>query len=330
MTKIAMLQGMQVTRRVFSEQVLEEIRSLGTLVMNSAEGSPKPDLVAELIEGADVAITSWGVPVLDKAILDRAPNLRYITHAAGTVKGMVTPEVAARGIRVSSANDALGQGVAETALGLTIVSLKGIWSLSQDTRSGLWSEGKQRVKELYEIKIGIIGAGKAGQHFIRLLRNFDVDILVYDPVQTDEQIKALGASRVSLEQLMRESDVVSIHAPSIPATYKMINGSNLPLLKDGAILINTARGKILDEEALAAELQTGRIWACIDVTDPEPPVKDHPFRTLPNVILSPHLAGQTNNGRLRCGKYAVDELKAYLRGEPLAGEVNLQNLDVLA
>lgn len=330
MTKIAMLQGMKMTRRVFSEQVLEEIRSLGTLVMNMGDGNPKPDQVAELIEGADVAITSWGCPALDKAILDRAPNLRFIAHAAGTVKGVVTQEVADRGIRVSSANDALGQGVAETALGLTIISLKGIWSLSQETRNGQWSEGIHRVKELYQINIGIVGAGKAGRHFIRLLRNFDVNILVYDPILTDEQVSAMGARRVSMERLMEESDVVSIHAPSIPATYKMINGPRLKLMKDGAILINTARGKIVDEEALAAELQTGRLWACIDVTDPEPPAKDHPFRSLSNVILTPHLAGQANNGRLRVGKYAADEVKAYLQGKPLDGEVNLQNLDVLA
>jgi phosphoglycerate dehydrogenase-like enzyme len=330
MTKIALLQGMDTTNSVFSKQDLEEIAEMGTVVVNSVSGKPKPSQVAEWIEGADIAVTSWGCPALDSRILDQAPNLKLVVHAAGTVKGVVTNELIARGIRMSSANDALGQGVAETALGLAIVSLKGIWPLRDNTRKGLWSEGKENIRELYGIHIGIIGAGKAGQHLIRLLSQFDVHILVYDPVCTDEQVRAMGAERVSLEYLLQQSDVVSIHAPSIPATYKMINGPRLKLMKDDAILINTARGNIVDEQALAEELGSGRLWACIDVTDPEPPAKDHPFRTLPNVILTPHIAGLTGNGRRRIGKYAVQELKRYLSGQPMQGEVDLRHLDILA
>src|SRR5690606_8161349 len=128
-----------------------------------------------------------------------------------------------------------------------------------------------KIKDIHDVTIGIIGASKAGQHLIRLLQHFEVEVLVYDPVLGDAQIQALGAKRVSLEQLMSASDVISIHAPSIPATDKMINAERLGLMQDDAMLINTARGTNIDEQALIEELQTGRIRACLDVTEPEPP-----------------------------------------------------------
>lgn len=302
----------------------------GTVICNPEEGKPDPDICRSVIAGADIAITSWGCPPLTACILDKAPGLKAVLHAAGTVKGIVTPDLWERGIRVSSANGPLGVGVAETALGLTITSLKSMWWLSQSTRGGGWNAGKDKIRELYEVTIGVIGAGKAGSHYIRLLRNFDVSVLVYDPTLTAEQATAMGARKVELEELMAASDVVSIHAPSLPETYKMINRERLALMKDDAILINTARGSVLDEAALAAELAAGRLFACIDVTDPEPPAKDHPFRSLPNCILIPHIAGAVNNGVKRLGQFAIDELKRLSAGQPLEGEVLEEQLATLA
>ncbi|MDF2716474.1 MAG: hypothetical protein K0R28_3399 [Paenibacillus sp.] len=326
--KIAMLQGKETTDGIFAQKHLDAIGKMGELVMNPIAGRPSAEQIAELIDGAEVAITSWGCPALTPGILDRAPNLKVILHAAGTVKGIVTPEVGERGIRVSNASDALGQGVAETALGLTIVSLKNIWRLAQSMRKGEWSKAK--VTELYDITVGVIGAGRAGGHYIRLLRQFDVRILVFDPAQSAERIKEMGAELVSLEQLLRESDVVSIHAPSIPETANMLNEKTLSWMKDDAILINTARGTIIDEAALTAELTKGRLWACLDVTYPEPAAADHPFRSLPNVILTPHLAGAVNNGKRRIAAYVIDELARFQKGLPMHGEVHLGNLHLMA
>lgn len=328
MKKIAMLQGKDMTDSIFAQKHLDRLGGMGRLMVNPISGRPSPEHVAELIEGAEVAITSWGCPPLTPAILDRAPDLKVILHAAGTIKGIVVPEVGERGIRVSNASDALGQGVAETALGLTIVSLKNIWRLAQNMRKGEWS--KSNVTELYDITIGVIGAGKAGGHYIRLLRQFDVRILVFDPAQSEERIKEMGAELVSLEQLLRESDVVSIHAPAIPETAGMLNEERLSWMKDEAILINTARGTIIDEAALTAELTKGRLWVCLDVTYPEPAAADHPFRSLPNVILTPHIAGAVNNGKRRIAAYVIDELERFQQGLPMHGEVNLGNLHVMA
>lgn len=328
--KIAILPEPRIQERIFDDSHWKQLEAIGTVVRNVKEGSPQPETLKEVIEGADFAITSWGCSKLTQDILDRAPGLRAVMHAAGTVKGIVTPELWGRGIRVSSGNGPLGRGVAETALGLTINSLKQMWQLSQTTRSGGWNAGKERIRELYQVTVGVIGAGQAGKHYIRLLRNFDVTIMVYDPIMTVAQAAELGVVKAELAQVLATSDVVSIHAPSIPETYKMFDRDRLALMKDDAILINTARGSIVDEDALVEELRKGRLFACLDVTDPEPPAPDHPFRSLPNCILTPHIAGAVNNGIKRIGQFAIDEVKRMLAGEKLQGEVKEEQMSVLA
>jgi phosphoglycerate dehydrogenase-like enzyme len=330
MTRIALLADHNVASGVFQPKHLEQLRELGTLVVNTDVVRPTKEKIIELLQGAEVAITSWGCPSIDASVLQHTPNLKLVVHAAGTVKGIVTPELVDRGIRVSSANDPLGVGVAETALGLTIAAVKRMWPLSQNTRNGGWDQGKAQIREMYELKIGVVGAGKAGRHYMRLLKQFDVEVLLYDPIISHQEARTLGAVKVELEELLKHSDVISIHAPSIPETDDMFNAKAFSHMKDDAILINTARGSVINEEDLIVELTKGRFTACIDVTEPEPPVLDHPFRKLDNVILIPHIAGAVNNGKHRLGQYSVDEVRRYLNREPMLGEVNLKSLHVIA
>lgn len=330
MHKIVLLQNNEITKRVFSEKDLKQLKALGEAVANTEAKDPGGSRAKELMRDADIVITSWGCPRLDGDILKAAPRLKLVLHAAGSVKGIVSPELREKRIRVSSSAEPLGKGVAETALGLTVISLKHIWQLSENTRQGEWNKDKDKVRELFGITVGVIGAGRVGRNYIRLLKNFDVDILLYDPTVTEEKAKILGVEKTGLETLMERSDVVSIHAPSIPETDKMINQERLARMKDHAVLINTARGSVVDEAALVKELAKGRLFACLDVTEPEPPASDHAFRSLPNVILTPHIAGAVNNGMLRIGKYVVEELQRYLEGRPMDGEVDLSRLDILA
>lgn len=330
MNRIALVPGIDVWGEIFTEKHLNRLRQMGELVVNPNPGNPDKKQVAELIRDADFVITSWGCPPFDAEVLREAKRLKLVAHAAGTVKGIVTPELIERGIRVSSANDALGVGVAETALGLTITSLKRMWELARSTRAGYWEEGKELIREMFDVTIGVVGAGRAGRHYIRLLRQFEVDILLYDPIVSSEEAAALGCRKVELEELLRLSDVISIHAPSIPETNHMFNTKTFALMKDDAILINTARGSLVHEGQLAEELAKGRFVACIDVTEPEPPSSDHPFRSLPNVILIPHIAGAVNNGKQRLARYSIEEIRRFMAGETLDGEVNLNNLHVIA
>lgn len=329
MRNIALLMDHNKIKRIFLNGELNKLQSKNLNIYQPA-GCLNKDEAKSVMANADIVITSWRTPPLDRDLLDQAPDLKVVVHAAGSIKAVVTPEVWKRGIRVTSSAEALAVGVGETALGLTIVSLKNIWNLARSTREKGWGEGKEKVKELFNVNVGVIGAGRAGRHYIRLLKNFDVEIFVYDPtLQADDPILQ-HVRHVSLEDLLRKSDVVSIHAPSVPDTYKLLNKERLALMKDEAIIINTARGTVVDEEALVEELRKGRLFACLDVTDPEPPADDHPFRTLRNVILTPHIAGAVNNGLARIGQYVSKELELFMAGKKMDGEVLPSELDTLA
>ena len=186
------------------------------------------------------------------------------------------------------------------------------------------------VKDFYDITIGVISGGYVGKHMVKLLKNFHVDVLLYDPILSAEQIAEIGATKVELNELLSRSDVVTIHAPAIPATENMLHKDNLCLMQDGAILINTARGTIVNEKDLIAELKKGRIFACIDVTNPEPPAKDNELRALKNVVLTPHIAGTATNGLKRVALHVCEEIERLLNGEKMRTEVNLDELSKLA
>lgn len=316
--------------QIFTDQQLARLEKLGEVILNPDYADATPQRAKELLSGADAIITSWGSPKLERELLDVAPNLKIVAHAAGSVKAIVSDELFSRGVRVTNASAALGIGVAETALGLTIASLKNMWFLSQETRRGGWNNGKDAIRELYGVTVGVVGAGRAGSHYIKLMQNFNVEVLLSDPTFTPQRAKELGATLVEFDELIKRSDVISIHAPSIPETDNMFNKDNIPLMKDGAILINTARGSIIDEDALVRELRTGRIFAALDVTNPEPPILDHPFRSLPNVILLPHIAGAVNNGKLRIGEHITGELERFFKGEAMLTEIKAQELASLA
>lgn len=320
--KIAVAVTALLQERIFPAAAWTRLAEFGDVVRTGE--------LPEIADGAEVLITSWGCPPLTAEILATAPDLRLVVYAAGSVKGIVTPALWRAGIRVSSAAGPLSRGVAETALGMTIAALKNLWRLDSDAAVGGWSDERARVRELYDITIGVVGAGHAGRQYLELLRPFDADLLVYDPYLPAERAQSLGASPVSLDELLRRSDVVALHAPSIPATRHMIDAAALELFKPDAILLNTARGALIDEVALVAKLRTGRLYAVLDVTDPEPPAPDHPFRTLPNCVLTGHVAGAVNNGLHRLGRHAVAEIESYVDGRPLAGEVYETQLATLA
>jgi len=172
---------------------------------------------------------------------------------------------------------------------------------------------KRDVRTLFRQTVGVISAGHVGKCVMRLLRRYHCRILLYDPFVTEEEAREqFGAEKVDLVTMARESDVVTCHAPKLDATKHMWNASHFRLMKDKAIFVNCSRGANIDEAAMIAELQTGRIFACIDVTEPEPCALDSPLRTLPNVILTPHIAGPHT---YRVGEMAAEELSRCFAGE---------------
>jgi phosphoglycerate dehydrogenase-like enzyme len=197
-----------------------------------------------------------------------------------------------------------------------LVGMKRIWPLGQHIRDGGWRESSYwPSREIRQKVVGVIGASHVGRHLIRLLKPFEVKILLYDPFVTTEQAAALGVEQVQLNTLLERADVVSLHAPAKADTHHMLNAGRLALMKDEALLINTARGTLIDEAALITELSQGRFFAFLDVTDPEPLALDSPLRRLENVVVLPHLAGCIEDCS-RMGEMAVEELRRFFVGEP--------------
>lgn len=328
--KIAILMDAPLCATLFAPADMAALHTIGEISANPADKVEKAD-VLHLIQDADIAITSWGVPQLDEEILNQAPGLQLVAHAAGSVKSIVSDALYSRGIRVISSAQAMSVGVSDTALGLTIAACKDFFAQNAAMHTGGWIQDYSPVMELCNITVGVIGYGIAGRHYVELLQNFPLNVLVYDPYHSDAEINRPGVRRCGLEELLKSSDVVSIHAPSIPETHHMINTAALDMMKDKAILINTARGSLVDEAALAAAMTGGKLkYACLDVYDPEPPAEDSPLRRIPNCILTPHIAGAVTNGKLRIGTHVLREIRRYLGGEPLVSEVTKDMLSTMA
>ncbi|XAS70157.1 hydroxyacid dehydrogenase [Micrococcaceae bacterium Sec5.1] len=170
----------------------------------------------------------------------------------------------------------------------------------------------------YQKTVGLVGASRIGRQVAKLLWPFDLDVVIHDPYLDEAEAAALGVTLLPLQELMTRSDIVSLHVPVTSETTAMIGASELASMKDGATLINTARGEVLDQAALEKELASGRINAILDVAVPDVLPPDHPFYELPNVMLTPHIAGSMGTELLRMGDHVVAEMERYVKGEPFA------------
>ena len=331
--KAAMLITRDMQARCFTDADLARIAAVtafqpSVLNENTDEGQKAA------IAGAEIAVTGWGCRPLTEPMLDAAPGLKLVCHSAGSVRGLVdAAPFQARGIRVCSARSALATGVAEFCFGMMLVSMKAVWQLNAATSNRTWDRSAVMgwVREPFGAVVGIVGASEVGREMVRLCSTLELAaILLYDPYVTEDEARSLGCEKTELDTLMRRSDVVSLHTPAIDACRHIINAQNLALLKDRAIFINTARGMCVDEQALIAELEKGRIIACIDVTDPEPPGTGSPLYRLPNCILTPHVAGAVKENTFRQGRLVADQVEAFVAGRPPRGEIDLTKFDRLA
>ncbi|MDT0341509.1 hydroxyacid dehydrogenase [Streptomyces litchfieldiae] len=276
------------------------------------------DHVRSLLSTVEVLITGWGCPHLSLEVLDAAPRLRAVLHTGGSVKHLLPPEGWQRVPVVSSAAAANALPVAEYTLGMVLLAGKGVFALRDAFRARrgfTLGEVQQNVGN-FGRTVGIIGASRIGRRLMELLRPFDLDVALYDPYVTEAEARALGVRPAGLPELLAGSDIVSVHAPATPETTHLIDAAALALMRDGAVLINTSRGSLVDTRALTAELVSGRLEAILDVTDPEPLPGDSPLYDLPNVLLTPHIAGSHGNELRRLGLTAVEELERLTSGRP--------------
>lgn len=324
--KIALYAPQHIVDMVFAPRHLARLVELGEF-QDSTFVDKGEETIAQLAD-VEIMVSSWGMPKLDVQFLAAAPRLKAIFYAAGTIKEFATAEMYERGIQVSSAAPANAVPVAEYTVGVILLANKRFFEFMRNTRD--ISKLTHPAPGNYRRTIGIISASMVGRAVMRLLSQYDLDVLLYDPFMTAEQAREMGATKVELAELMAQADIVSLHAPNLPELHRMINAEMLALMKDGATFINTARGALVDETALIAELQSRRIYAVLDVTDPEPPLADSPFFTLPNCIYTPHIAGSLGAECTRLADFAFAELERYLAAKPLKNVVKQDILAILA
>lgn len=310
-----------IARKMFREADLARLRDFAEVKGPFDGNDPR---LASALSTAKAIITGWGTPKIEAALLTRAPQLKLIAHSAGTVKWLIDDAVFDRGIRVTTSAGANAVPVAQYTLAMIVALLKQIPWLARTHSAGDRAEADRRrsyCRELMDIDVGLIGASRVGREVIKLLKSYpDVRIKLYDPYISKDQAQSMGVERVSLDDACR-CMVVSIHAPNIPETRHMFNAHTLSLLPDHGVLINTARGALVDEAALIAEVRKRPLYVALDVTDPEPPADDSPLRTESNIILTPHIAGAMNQGCKEMGELAIDETIRFLNGEALQAEV---------
>ncbi|HBF35442.1 TPA: glycerate dehydrogenase [Candidatus Sumerlaeota bacterium] len=271
-----------------------------------------------LLKDVEVIFSGWGGPRLDEKFLDAAPNLKVVFYGAGSASVIVTEASWNRGVQVTTSYAANAIPVAEYTLAMIIFGLKHGFLSSQKLRHEKTYTQPRYVPGCYKSTVGLISIGMIAKVLIELLRPFDFNIIAYDPFMPQGAASEFGIELVSLEEIFRRSDVVSLHTPWLKETENMITGAHFSSMKEGATFINTARGAVVNQpEMLEVVAKRPDLQFFLDVVHPEPPENNHPLYLLPNILFTPHIAGSLCNECHRMGRYMVDELQLFLAGKPL-------------
>ena len=317
---------------LFAPETDAALRAFGDVTFHDDESNLTPEELAVRVPGFEAVLTSWGTPRFTEEVLDAADRLKIIAHTAGSIKRMLPRPVFEQGIVVTHAASAIAGAVADLSLALTMLLLRRVHLEDRLLRDGQWGAARDLPmgREIAGTRVGVVGAGYTGRWFIRLLRQVEAEVWVYDPYLSEEAAAQLGVRRVELNTLFEQCQVVSVQAPATEETHHMIGAEQLRLLQDGACFVNTARSWVIDYDALLAELQTGRFQAALDVFDKEPLPEDNPFPELGNVVLTPHIAGASVQARHRQGRWMLEELERFFNGEPLRYQVTADMLETMA
>ena len=300
-----------------------------------------PDETVHQATDCAAVITGWGAKPFSAQWLEAAPNLKIVAHTAGSPRGLfadadVKDILIPRGIQIYTGADGMGANVAEQTIGMMIATARRFGLRAQMLREKQTTgttdiEAPPRDTQfLTGATVGLVSASKVARQVIPLLHAFGCRVLVYDPFLNDEAARSIGVESVALDKLFEQSDIVSLHAPHLPATQGLVTAELLAKLRDGASFINTSRGTVVDQDALLKECQSGRIFAALDVTTPEPLPPDSPFWELPNVQITPHIAGQGRFGYRRIGADAAQAIRDAVAGREIAGAVPLARWETVA
>lgn len=286
-------------------------------------GAGAADADLDALTSADAILVA--LVEVDEAAIAKATDLRFIQTPSHGYDHVDIDAAERRAIPVCNIGTSGAEAgvVAEHAIGLLLACARRIMDGHNGIRDGDWPQLTGSTVELLGKTLGIVGLGHIGCEVARRARAFGMTLLYHDVVDAPADMAAeLGLERVELRDLLQRSDAVTVHVPLFESTRGLIGRDELALLKQDAILVNTSRGPVVDNAAVADAANAGRIVAGIDVFDPEPPPADHPLRTAANVVLSPHVAGTTRESVGRMMNAAFDNLQRFAKGEPVRDVVN--------
>ena len=280
--------------------------------------------------------TTWGMPAFtEEEIRNAFPSLKAVYYAAGSVRYFAAPFLSC-GVRVHSAWAANAVPVAEYTTAQILLANKGFFKSCRlcSKERALRDEAKRYAEEKngnFDASVGIIGAGMIGKMVIRALKSYDLKVLAYDKFLSKEELAALGAEKVTLDALFSRCDTISNHIANLPETVGMLRYEHFSRMKKNATFINTGRGaQVVEEDLLRALLEEPDRTAILDVTDPEPPFENSKLYNLPNVFLTPHIAGSSGNEVRRMGEYMLEEYRRGARNERFLYEVTPKMLETMA
>ena len=315
---------------VFSDEARSRIAELVDLDTGRIPQKNTPEAAASAIRDARVVFSTWGAVPYTAQLLDACPDLELILYAAGSFKQQVTDALVERDPTVCSAVHINAIPTAEYSLMCILAALKDVGPcvhrVRRDGPDGFRKDQFAFRGGYYRTTVALLGLGIVSRYLVGLLRNFDLEILMADDFLSSGEAARMGVTAVSLDEAMRRADVVSVHHADVERNWGIVNRRTLGLMKQGARLVNTSRGRMIDEDALVEALSAGRISAYLDVTHPEPPPRGHPFYSLPNCVLTPHIAGSIGPEVHRMGDYCVRELEHWLAGEPFEHTVDIRDL----
>jgi len=308
--------------------VERRLNALDTATWNDSDEQFTPAELREALAGVDVCVTGWGTPRLTESILADADALELLAHVGGSVGAFASDALYERDVTVCSAIETMAPFVAEGILAHLLAALRDLQGFDRDLRASEWTNDPDRCGSLFDRTVGFVGLGTVGAALLDLLAPFDVAVRVYDPYIDDDRLSDHpNARRMDLDEVLRAADAVSVHAAKTPETIGLLDGERLSLLRDGAVVVNAARGAIVDEDALVAELEFGRIRAALDVFEREPLPADSPLRSLEAVSLTPHVMGAP--ARRHLAETVVGEVERFAAGRPLRHTISRERFETM-
>jgi glyoxylate reductase len=319
---------MQTLPKVFvSRQIvgLEEYAERLDLDVWEGKLPPSSDELIGRTQGCD-GLVSMLTDRIDAAFLHAVPSLKVISQYAVGVNNIDLAAATARNIPVGHTPGVLTESTADMAFALLMSAARNIVPGAAYAKSGEWQTWEPALllgQAVWGATLGIIGYGRIGRAVALRAKGFNMRILAHSRTLTDEDAARDGVAKASLDEILAESDFVSLHTPLTAETHHLIGQRELALMKPSAILINTARGEVIDPDALVEALRAGRpASAALDVTEPEPLPANHALYNLPNCLIVPHLGSATMQTRLAMTRLAMANLEAGLKGEPLVYRAN--------